>query len=32
VCYSFQLEREDIPHNWLDVRMNRVITPLQTIG
>jgi len=32
VGYSFQLEREDIPHSWLDVRMNRVITPLQTIG
>lgn len=32
VGYTFQLQKEDIPHGWLDVRMNRVITPLQTIG
>lgn len=32
VCYSFQLQREDIPHTWLDIQMNRVVTPRQTIG
>lgn len=32
VCYSFQLQQKDIPHTWLDVRMNRVVTPQQTIG
>lgn len=32
VCYPFQLQKEAIPHTWLDVRMDGVVTPLQTIG
>jgi len=32
VCYPFQLQKKDIPHTWLDVRVNRVVTPQQTIG
>ena len=32
VCYSFQLKRHTIPHSWRDEKMDRVITPQQTIG
>ena len=32
VCYTFQLKKHSIPH-WLhDEKMDRVITPQQTIG
>jgi 5-formyltetrahydrofolate cyclo-ligase len=32
VCYSFQFKHRAIPHGWRDVKMDRVITPLQAIG
>lgn len=32
VCYAFQLKKHDIPHLARDKRMNRVVTPQQTIG
>ena len=32
VCYSFQLKKHTIPHSWHDHKMDRVITPQQTIG
>ena len=32
VCYAFQLKKQDIPHTLFDVRVDRVITPQQTIG
>ena len=32
VGYDFQLKKHDIPHTWRDHKMNRVITPQQTIG
>ena len=32
VCYSFQLKRHTIPHSWRDQKMDRIITPAQTIG
>lgn len=32
VCYSFQLRKHDIPHMYSDRRMDRVVTPLSTIG
>lgn len=32
VCYDFQLRRHDLPHTWRDKRVDRVITPQQTIG
>ena len=32
VCYAFQLKKHDIPHWGSDKRMNRVVTPQQTIG
>ncbi len=32
VCYSFQFKKHDVPHTWKDIRMNRVVTPQQTIG
>ena len=32
VCYTFQLKRHTIPHSWRDQKMDRVITPAQTIG
>ena len=32
VCYSFQLRKRDIPHMYSDRRMDRVVTPLSTIG
>ena len=32
VCYTFQLKKHDIP-NWLhDIKMDRVVSPQQTIG
>ena len=32
VCYSFQLKKHSIPHTFLDHKMDRVVTPQQTIG
>ncbi len=32
VCYSFQLKKHTIPHSWRDQKLDRVITPQQTIG
>lgn len=32
VCYSFQLKKHTIPHSWRDEKMDRIITPQQTIG
>lgn len=32
VCYSFQLKKHTIPHMWSDHKMDRVVTPQQTIG
>ena len=32
VCYAFQLKKHDIPHFGHDQKMDRVITPQQTIG
>ena len=32
VCYSFQLKKREIPHLPSDHKVNRVITPQQTIG
>lgn len=32
VCYTFQLQKHDIPHTLLDVRVDRVVTPQETIG
>ena len=32
ICYAFQLKRHDIPHLATDKRMDRVVTPQQTIG
>ena len=32
VCYTFQLKKRDLPHTWRDHKMDRVITPQQTIG
>ena len=32
VCYSFQLKKHAIPHSLFDHKMNRVVTPQQTIG
>ena len=32
VCYSFQLKKHSVPHRWNDIRMDRVVTPLRTIG
>lgn len=32
VCYAFQLKKHDIPHSWRDRKMDRVVTPQQTIG
>lgn len=31
VAYDFQLKKKSIPHNWLDVRVDRVVTPTQTV-
>ncbi len=31
VCYDFQLH-DDLPSQYFDIRMNRVVTPSQTIG
>ena len=32
VCYSFQLKKHEVPHTWRDQRMDRVVSPHQTIG
>ena len=32
VCYDFQLKKHTIPHSWRDRKMDRVVTPLVTIG
>lgn len=32
VCYAFQLKKHTIPHRLGDQKMNRVVTPQQTIG
>jgi len=32
VCYSFQLKKHNVPHSLHDQRMDRVVTPQQTIG
>ena len=32
VCYSFQLKKHTIPHSWRDEKVDRIITPQQTIG
>ena len=32
VCYSFQLKKHGMPHSLRDRKMDRIITPLQTIG
>ena len=32
VCYSFQLKKHDVPHLWTDKKMDRIVTPQQTIG
>jgi len=32
VCYDFQLKKHNVPHTWRDQKMNRVVTPQQTIG
>lgn len=32
VCYGFQLKKHSIPHMLRDIRVNRVVTPQQTIG
>lgn len=32
VCYTFQLKKHSIPHAWHDHKMDRVVTPQQTIG
>ena len=32
VCYTFQLKKHTIPHSWRDQKLDRIITPQQTIG
>lgn len=32
VCYAFQLKKHDVPHTRNDQKMDRVVTPLSTIG
>lgn len=32
VCYAFQLKKHEIPHIWRDRKVDRVVTPQQTIG
>ena len=32
ICYGFQLKKHDVPHSWRDHKMDRVITPQQSIG
>lgn len=32
VCYLFQLKKHTIPHSWRDQKLDRIITPQQTIG
>lgn len=31
VCYDFQLRKNEIPHFWFDRKVDRVVTPSQTI-
>lgn len=31
VAYDFQLKKKTIPHNWFDVRVDRVVTPTQIV-
>ena len=32
VCYAFQLKKHSVPHRIGDMKMDRVVTPLRTIG
>ena len=32
VCYAFQLKKHNVPHKLTDHKMDRVVTPQQTIG
>jgi len=32
VCYAFQLKKHNVPHSIHDHKMDRVVTPLRTIG
>ena len=32
VCYAFQLKKHTVPHTMRDIKMDRVVTPQQTIG
>ncbi len=32
VCYGFQLKRHKIPHRHSDIKVDRIVTPQQTIG
>ena len=32
VCYAFQVKRHTIPHTWRDHKMDRIVTPQQSIG
>jgi len=32
VCYNFQLKKHNLPHSFHDRKMDRVVTPLRTIG
>lgn len=32
VCYDFQLKKTEIPHGWLDHKVDRVITPTRKIS
>ena len=32
ICYSFQLKKHTVPHTWRDRKVDRIVTPQQTIG
>ena len=32
VCYTYQLKKHTIPHQWNDQKVDRVVTPKSTIG
>lgn len=32
VGYAFQLKSHSLPHNWFDYKLDRIVTPNQTIG
>ena len=32
VCYAFQLKKHTVPHTFRDHKMDRIVTPQQTIG